>query len=173
MSDEPSTKRRKMDNKNYYKHSKKPKNILEPGIRGFLATCNYREKDCVRECYNLLNEYADKQESESVVESDAAIESEQAQSQSKNAGEEEEEDISSLLEKEIKTITAEKKYERHRFQQVETKTLNCIFIKTTIKDHHELGVRLVRDIAETKTQKTRYVQRLWPVDAGKANIFLL
>ena len=32
---------------------------LEPGMRGFLITCNNREKEAVREAYNLLNEYAD------------------------------------------------------------------------------------------------------------------
>ncbi|CAL4176723.1 unnamed protein product [Meganyctiphanes norvegica] len=32
---------------------------LGPNLRGFLCTCNDREKDCVRETYNLLNEYAD------------------------------------------------------------------------------------------------------------------
>ncbi|XP_055306819.1 THUMP domain-containing protein 1 homolog [Sitodiplosis mosellana] len=172
MSDEPSSKRRKMDNKKYYKNQNKPKNFLEPGIRGFLATCNFREKDCVRECYNLLNEYADQQER------DAAIESEKPQpknvmndSGTVGEDEEEEEDISSMLEKEIQTITTDKKFDRHRFQQVETKISNCIFIKTTIKDHSELGIRLVRDIAETKNQKTRYLQRIWPVDAVcKANI---
>lgn len=174
MSDEPSSKRRKIDNKNYYKHQNKPKNVLEPGIRGFLATCNYREKDCVRECYNLLNEYADQRE---------AIESENQQSKdvandngdaAKNEHdddeeEEEEEDISSMLEKEIKTINTNKKTDQRRFQQVETKVSNCIFIKTTIKDHSELGIHLVRDIAEKKNQKTRYLQRIWPVDAGNVS----
>jgi len=35
------------------------KNTLRPNLKGFLCTCNDREKDCVRETYNLLNEYAD------------------------------------------------------------------------------------------------------------------
>ena len=140
-----------------------------------MATCNFREKDCVRECYNLLNEYANQRERDA-----AAIESENPQPKdvandndaaAKNANDddEEEEDISSMLEKEIKTINTNKKFDHNRFQQVETKISNCIFIKTTIKDHSELGVRLVRDIAETKNQKTRYLQRIWPVDAGNVN----
>lgn len=32
---------------------------LRANLKGFLCTCNDREKDCVREAYNLLNEYAD------------------------------------------------------------------------------------------------------------------
>lgn len=51
-------------NKNKYKafankHKKGSK--LEPGLVGFLCTCNgkFREKDCLREAYNILNEFAD------------------------------------------------------------------------------------------------------------------
>jgi tRNA acetyltransferase TAN1 len=33
---------------------------LESGMKGFLCTCNFRERDCIREAYNLLNEYSDK-----------------------------------------------------------------------------------------------------------------
>ena len=32
---------------------------LEPGLRGFLITCNNREREAVREAYNVLEEYAD------------------------------------------------------------------------------------------------------------------
>lgn len=50
--------------KSYYiKCAKKAKTddgkSLCPNLKGFLCTCNDREKDCVREAYNLLNEYAD------------------------------------------------------------------------------------------------------------------
>lgn len=33
---------------------------LQPGVRGFLATCNFREKDCIREATNILSECADR-----------------------------------------------------------------------------------------------------------------
>ena len=33
---------------------------LDAGMKGFLITCNSRERDAVREAYNLFNEYADK-----------------------------------------------------------------------------------------------------------------
>ena len=33
---------------------------LGSGMRGILITCNKRERESVREAYNLLNEYADK-----------------------------------------------------------------------------------------------------------------
>ena len=35
------------------------KNVLEPGIRGFLVMCHSNESSAVRESYNILNEYAD------------------------------------------------------------------------------------------------------------------
>lgn len=48
--------------------------------------------------------------------------------------------------------------------QVETKVPNCIFIKTTIDNPNELGVRIIRDIAETQKRKTRMLLRFMPVD---------
>lgn len=181
MSDEPNSKRRKMNRKKTYQNSNTRKNYLEPGIRGFFATCNFGEKECVRECYNLLNDYADQINSEH--EEKAAIEIASEKSQSKETlndsgtaaegseKEEEEEDISTLLEKEIKTINTTKQENRYRFQQVETNVANCIFIKTTVPNANELGVRIVRDIAETKKRKTRMLLRFWPVDAVcRANV---
>lgn len=49
--------------KNFYvqlaKKQKKYHSVLSPGLTGFLCTCNDRERDCVIEAYNILNEYAD------------------------------------------------------------------------------------------------------------------
>ena len=48
----------------YYKqHGAKKSKVwskLDAGMRGVLITCNKREKEAIREAYNLLNEYADK-----------------------------------------------------------------------------------------------------------------
>ena len=60
----PSEKR-KARKKNYFKAAKKSKKyaegkVLKEGMVGFLLTCNNREKEAVREGYNLLNEFADK-----------------------------------------------------------------------------------------------------------------
>jgi len=54
-------KKRKSYFSNQGKEQKRRKGLsLECGMQGFFCTCNFREKDCVREAYNLLNEYADK-----------------------------------------------------------------------------------------------------------------
>ena len=55
----------KKKRKNYFSNQgndgkKRKRLMLECGMKGFLCTCNFREKDCVREAYNLLNEYAEK-----------------------------------------------------------------------------------------------------------------
>jgi len=62
MSDGQKTRKRK---KGYYIKASQGKracrhyHYLEPGMKGFLITCNNREKEAVREAYNILNEYAD------------------------------------------------------------------------------------------------------------------
>lgn len=175
MSDEPNSKRRKMNNKGQYQsqYHSKPRNFLEPGVRGFLATCNFNEKECVRECYNLLNEYADQLENEN----EAAIASDKVESKSTfddsgtAADEPDEEDISTLLENEINSIKTAQRTGEHRFQQIETKVKNCVFIRTTVPDPNALGVYIMRNLAETKQRKTRMLLRFLPVDAVcKANI---
>lgn len=171
MSDEPNSKRRKMNRKKAYQNHSKPKHFLEPGIRGFFATCNFGEKDCVRECYNLLNEYADQIEENQAAINEPANETLNDSGTAANEPDQEEEDISTLLEKEIKTINSSKRENQYRFQQVETNVANCLFIKTKLPNPNELGVRIVRDIAETKKRKTRMLLRFWPVDAVcRANI---
>ena len=49
--------------KGYYKggpNFKRKRFNLSAGLRGFLCTCSGPSKDCVKEAYNILNEYADK-----------------------------------------------------------------------------------------------------------------
>lgn len=163
MSDEPQDKKRKMSGYQRSKHfGHKKANILEPGIKGYLATCNFREKDCVRECYNLLNEYYDDENQVQIEENEKSVEAENGADQGAVEEEEEEEDISSQLENNINSAKAKK--DKFRFQQVETKTPNCVFIRTAIPNHIDLGIKIVRDIAETKKQKTRMLLRFIPIE---------
>jgi tRNA acetyltransferase TAN1 len=46
---------------------------LAPGQKGFLITCNDRERDAVKESYNILNEYADKLYGPEVISHDALM----------------------------------------------------------------------------------------------------
>lgn len=257
MSDSgPKSKRRKTG-KFYKKQQYLGRNrqkFLEPGLKGFMVTCNYREKDCVRECYNLLNEYAspieEKQqtvgeavahENNGLKKSDTnalqnkensdvtndeqkvpeninevavdkvanipetltdvptetktespengkinesvnpATTSENTANQEDDAGnddeddddgdddtddsdEEQEEDISTQLENQVKNMNDPKLLNIKRFKQIDTKTMNCLFINCPMDDPMELGLKIVRDIAATKIHKSRYILRFLPVE---------
>lgn len=74
------------------KNSKKSnRNFMEIGQNGYLATCNFREKDCIRECYNILDQYSNEQP---ILKEEDVVKKEEEE-------EEEEIDISSQLENEI------------------------------------------------------------------------
>ncbi|XP_071526238.1 THUMP domain-containing protein 1 isoform X2 [Panulirus ornatus] len=41
------------------KRQRRSESALGPNMTGFMCTCNDHERDCVREAYNILNEFAD------------------------------------------------------------------------------------------------------------------
>ncbi|XP_059620121.1 THUMP domain-containing protein 1 homolog [Phlebotomus argentipes] len=149
--------------KNYFKnqHMKQRKHsFLEPGLKGFLATCNFREKDCVRECYNILNQYSD-----SPKEVDTQANEETAKEDKlTNSDNEEEEDISKALEKDVAAEKQKNQRSSFKFNVADTGVTNCVFIATSLPDPRELGLKIVRDIAETKVQRSKFLLRLVPVE---------
>lgn len=50
-----------------------------------------------------------------------------------------------------------------RFQAVETKTSNCVFIKTTLDHPDELVSKLLNDVLETGRTKARFILKIFPV----------
>lgn len=126
MSD---VKKPRMDNKsNKKKYYSKPSGsnfktrFLAVGQTGFLATCNFREKECVRELYRLLNRYssAEVDEPQNNLSGDIAekfdsddkeVEAKVEPSKSDDSDDNEEEDISSQLEKDIDISKA--KHDKH------------------------------------------------------------
>lgn len=158
--------------KKFYFRKRRNKYCLEPGFRGFFCTCNFREKDCVKEMYNLLNEYASKlypDEDPQQQERPASVDSdERSDSESDN-----ETDIGDMLKREVENMKKDsRKSLRHkRFQVVETGASNCIFIKTNLPCPEELTNAIIKDLSTTKVQKTRHVLRLLPIMATcKANL---
>ncbi|KPJ11462.1 THUMP domain-containing protein 1-like [Papilio machaon] len=156
--------------KKFYFRKRRNKYFLEPGFRGFFCTCNFREKDCVKEMYNLLNEYAGKiypdLESDQVPPSAANEENSLSES-------EEETDIGDLLKREVDSMkkSSQKSLKHKRFQVVETGASNCIFIKTNLPSPEVLTTAIIQDLSTTKVQKTRHVLRLLPIMATcKANL---
>lgn len=151
-----NNRKRKKNKKAYYCNKKKAKRVLrlDEGMKGFMLTCNNKEKQCIAEAYNLLNEFADilcgpehKKES-GVAESKESSDSD--------------EDVAKELEKELQEMKSVEIPER-RFQAVDTHANNCLFIKTQINNPGELMQAILLDIEKTKKQRTRYLLRMIPV----------
>lgn len=157
-------KRKKPNFYSSQKARKKREFVLKPGLKGFLCTCNSREKDCIRESYNILNEYADSLYGEDKASVDAA---------SASAGphtpenEFEDEDIETALNKELQSLRAERKKlpSTRRFQAIDSGANNCIFIQTTLPEPVELVHHIMKDLEATKKQKTRFLLRLLPIES--------
>jgi hypothetical protein len=134
----------------YAKQARKPsRNSIEVGDKGFLVTCNFREKDSIREVYRLLNEYYSKLHKEDEVEQEVTAA---------------DDDIESQLKNEIEKTTKETKEKAQNFQSIDTGVQNLIFIKTTIEDPLGLGETIIRDLAESKMKKTKVTLRLLPIE---------
>ena len=151
----PSEKRKakRQQYLNAVKRSKKYEagKVLKEEMKGFLLTCNNREREAVREGYNLLNEYADKIFGPEIKNTDL--------------NDEDEEDIDAALDKEKATLQAvnDKARTERRFQQVESGANNCIFIKTVLESPGRLVEEIVNDLNETKVQKCRFILRMLPI----------
>ncbi|CAG4937962.1 unnamed protein product [Colias eurytheme] len=157
--------------KKYYFRKSRNKYFLEPGFRGFFCTCNFREKDCVKEMYNLLNEYAGKLYPD--VDKAPPVVAPADRDDQSDSDSESETDIGDILRREVNSIknNSQKSLRHKRFQVVETGASNCIFIKTNLPCPEELSTAIIKDLNATKVQKTRHVLRFLPIMATcKANL---
>lgn len=123
-------------------------------ISGFLATCNFREKDCQRESFNILNTYADQLYGNAVTDVPSTA----------TLADETEDDISTELQNEIDAINSSNKKKSNRFQHCDTEISNLVFIKTTLADPVKLGAHIVSDIASTRKSVSRFLLRFIPVE---------
>ncbi|CAG9115885.1 hypothetical protein JYU34_016757 [Plutella xylostella] len=157
--------------KKYYFRKSRNKYFLEAGFKGFFCTCNFREKDCVKEAYNILNEYVDKLYPDLGREKE---DKEVAASETKSDTDSDEDaDIGDLLKREVDSMKKDnqKALKHKRFQAVETGASNCIFIKTNLPNPEELTSAILKDLLATKVQRTRHLLRLVPIMATcKANL---
>ena len=53
--------------------------------------------------------------------------------------------------------------EERQFQAVDTKTSNCIFVKTTLDHPDELVTKLLTDVMDTGKAKARFILKIFPV----------
>ncbi|XP_075225029.1 THUMP domain-containing protein 1 homolog [Lycorma delicatula] len=144
--------KRKCGNSSYNANKRRRKHVLETGMRGFLCTCNAKEKECIREAYNILNDYADKLYGEEQFDDDKdeAVD---------------ETEIEDELKKEVESLkTTNKNIKERRFQVIDSGANNCIFIKTTLPEPIELVNSVTNDVYKTHKQISRYVMRLLPIE---------
>ncbi|XP_017756971.1 PREDICTED: THUMP domain-containing protein 1 [Eufriesea mexicana] len=169
--------------KNYFQShesdQKKRKQFnLEPGMKGFLCTCNFSEKECVRDAYKLFNEFADEIYGPDTIKDFANENTNVSVTEKDNSSNEtkhidNEDDISVALHKEINELKAEysKPVNARRFQVVNTGVKNVVFIRSTLTDPLELVTKIITDLYNTKQQRTRYLLRLLPIEVVcKANM---
>ena len=97
-------------NKSYF-HKRARQLTLEAGMTGFLCTCNFREKECVRDAYKILEEFATElygSDDSAKNEQPAALDGDDKEI-AKKEKDNDEEDISDALNKEIADLKAENK----------------------------------------------------------------
>lgn len=137
----------KRKKKQYYSQKRQRRFEITAGLKGFLCSCNFNERDCVKESYNLLNKYADKlyppKEKEEV---------------------DEEQGIEEELSAEVDKLKNERGNEERRFQYIDTGAKNLLFIKTTLDEPIEVTKEIVDDIIAEGKQQTRFLIRLVPVE---------
>ncbi|KAF3427801.1 hypothetical protein E2986_02126 [Frieseomelitta varia] len=160
---------------NSYNQKKRKQFSLEAGMKGFLCTCNFSEKECVRDAYKLLNEFADEIYGPDTTKDNGEDkeESEKNDSVNKSKDSDNEGDISDSLNKEINKLKAEysKPINARRFQVVDTGVKNVIFIRSTLTNPLELVTKIITELNNTKQQRTRFLLRLLPIEIiCKANM---
>lgn len=144
MSTGQDSKKRK---KNYYKSfaKKRRTGTLEPEMMGFLVTFERSEFQATKDCYELLNEYADKiwgPEKREETDGKQSIEDDLAA------------ELNELKESKDKT---------RRFQKVKTAVTGNFFITTTVDDPGRLATAIFEDLKAKQEQRSRFVQRVLPV----------
>ena len=145
-SDQKAHKRKK--SKYFYSNCKKSKQSnLASGLTGFMITCNNQEHKCVKEAYNLLNEFADKiycdKNDHQITHDDGN-----------------DDDVESALQNEINNLHETPR----RFHQVKTNVKNVMFIKCNDElDPILIADRIFHEVERTGKQYTRFLLRMIPI----------
>lgn len=163
---------RKRNNKHFTNrcgnHKKCKQFVIEPGMRGFLCTCNFHEKGCITDAYKLLNQFMGEESASETIKSEissaSSIFDKNKSDESENV--DKDEDISTALGREINELKAECEVplSSRRFQVVDTGVKNMIFISSTLPDPLELVTKIVTELDTTKKQCTRFLLRLLPIE---------
>lgn len=106
-----------------------------------------------RETYALLNDYYNKTAKPTEVKEEEPVKTD-----------EEDDDITSQLQNQIEQTKKEVKERSYKFQQIDTGVQNLLFIKASIENVLELGIEIIRDLAETKKKRTKCTLRMLPIE---------
>ncbi|XP_044753109.1 THUMP domain-containing protein 1 homolog [Coccinella septempunctata] len=137
----------KPKSKYYSKPLRKKSSNMDVNYKGFLCSCNNREKDCIRESYQILNKAVDE-----LYGSDSPEQKT------------EEIDISDEISKEIDALKSDKLNQKFKFNVCDSGAKNLIFIRTTLDDPAKISQHIVENIFQTKQQQTRFLLRLVPIE---------
>uniref|UniRef100_A0A8D9B3W1 THUMP domain-containing protein 1 homolog n=1 Tax=Cacopsylla melanoneura TaxID=428564 RepID=A0A8D9B3W1_9HEMI len=146
-------------------HSKNSNSGTLPiGIKGFLCTFNtmrnQSENQCVKEAYNILNEYLEK-----INASDTKDPNKKETSDVQEKITNDELDVEEELKNELHDLQNED-VKKRKFQKLDSGAQGNVFIKINDKtiDPVTLGTGIVEDLHKTKQQKTIHLLRLIPVE---------
>lgn len=151
-----SSKEGKKRKKNYYcdmskKRHKGGLDKVGAGMKGFLVTFERNEFHATKDCYGLLNEYADKlwgpeKKDEGIVK-----------------------DVEDELADELKELRESSNLPR-RFKKMSTEVVGNFFVSTTVDEPGRLTTAIFTDLKERQSQRSRFLLRLLPVQLTcKAN----
>ena len=143
MESESNKRKKSSFFKQNYKKCKPNKGLLAEGMTGFIVTCNFKEYHCLKEGYNLLNEFADKLYGNNALKTEPDV------------------DIETAVQNEINSIKNNEK----RFQQMITKCNNVLFIKSNDKSVDPLVIcsEILKEIETNGKQLTQQLLRLIPI----------
>lgn len=113
-------------------------------------TYNFKESDSVREIYKLLNDYY----KPVVIDDDKKAEE----------NKHDDEDILDQLSGAIEKTKEETKEKTYKFKSLDSGSKGLGFIRADIDDFHELIVTIIADLATTKVKRTRFTNRIIPIE---------
>lgn len=152
MSGKDGKKRKK----SYYldmskKRHKGSSERVSAGMKGFLATFERSEFQATKDCYGLLNEYADKLWG--------------PEEKAETVPKEVEEQLADELE-DLKESASRPR----RFKKMSTEVVGNFFVNTTVDEPGRLTTTIFSDLKEQQSQRSRFLLRLLPVQLTcKAN----
>ncbi|CAH1766460.1 6012_t:CDS:2 [Entrophospora sp. SA101] len=140
--------------------SQQQKNVakIEPNISGIFITCvKNKEALCVRECYDLFNEYAGK-----LFLSQAINATDPAANKNVGDGNDDNLDIEDVIAKELSEM--KRPHSSNNFASIQTGTDCVVFIKTNPPiDPTNLVYNILDDLNNSGEKKTRFSRRLIPI----------